>query len=398
MARRTTRNATRRRDESPPSDYLPPRRSLPIQPRSPSLTPLDYIPPNRSQSRHTRRVSTGGEDEDYLSADAATRIMMEKWDLLDSTISPPPPSESRGQRRTTRSNSMPTAGMGRRKSRVSEWEEWKPEMERIRLAQVEMEQKLEEEAKAHQLASMEKDRGVKARQIEQDRPEKGKKKLMERKSTPRYSNPRRDEEDSDYGIRNARSSSPESIPESTKAVYEESEIETKSRKRGSRNRRKEDLKPSIEFFAPRSASRRAHRTLVKSPSPAARDSPARKSPGDIVNQAQEVSTAPQPAIPVNRSRSSRRKPRPATPPDETRASSTPSSIPASSTPSERRSRSSRTRRRPSLSPPPVQKVSSKPTESETDLLATATHAAEQVSEVVTNAFTKVIPGLFGIKK
>ncbi|GAA5988108.1 hypothetical protein JCM5350_003939 [Sporobolomyces pararoseus] len=387
MARRRTHQAEGSRDESPPSTYLPPRRSLPIQPRSRSPAPLDFIPPSRSGSRQTRsRVPPSAEDEEYLSADEATRRMLEKWDLLDSTVSSP-------------------SRTGRRKSRVREWEEWKPEMERIRMAQVEMEQKLEEEAKAHQLASMEKDRGDKEREKDQDRFEKGKKKkLRERKSTPRYPDLERmrEEDGSHYDVENPRAHSPESIPESTRAVYEDSEVETNSMRRESR---KDVTKPSSELFAPRSASRRAHRNVAKSSSPAPPDPLAHRSTIDSSSQDQRAVPAPRPVASVNRSRSSRRKPRPAASPDRTFAPSTSSSAPTSSPPPSHRSRSSRNRRRPSLSPPSasVEEGSSKATnsqilQSDTDLRASATHAAEQVSEVVTNAFAKVIPGLFGMKR
>ena len=191
-----------RRDESSPDSYLSRQtraRNYPDRnPRSPPLDhllhspALDYIPPSRSAaSRHARHETP--KEDDPLSADAATRIMLEKWDLLDKEQSS---TSQRGRRAPTRSNSMPSTG--RRKSRVREWEEWKPEMERIRVAQVEMERKLEEEAKEHQLASMEKDRRDEARSRREDEvEEKRKKAIRNRKNTPRYKSTEA-EEDSDY--------------------------------------------------------------------------------------------------------------------------------------------------------------------------------------------------------
>jgi len=126
---------------------------------------------------------------------------------------------------------------------VREWEEWKPEMERIRVAQVEMERKLEEEAKEHQLASMEKDRRDEARSRREDEvEEKRKKAIRNRKNTPRYKSTEA-EEDSDYDGDSKRASVI-SRCESTKAVRGDSEAEQQERRRrGSRNRRKEAEEP-----------------------------------------------------------------------------------------------------------------------------------------------------------
>jgi len=71
-------------------------------------------------------------------------------------------------------------------------------MERIRLAQVEMERRLEEEAEAHQLASMEKERRDEERLTREGKAEeKRKKAIRNRKSPPRYKSTEA-EEDSDY--------------------------------------------------------------------------------------------------------------------------------------------------------------------------------------------------------
>ncbi|GAA5903025.1 uncharacterized protein JCM6883_002668 [Sporobolomyces salmoneus] len=388
---------------SRPASYLPPRRSLPTQPQS--SAPLDYIPPSRSQSRGTRgRYVEEDEDEEYLSADEATRIMMQKWDLLDSTVSPPPDRTSSrdGQRRqpirsSSAPSTAPTAGTGRRKSRVREWEKWKPEMERIRLAQVEMEKRMEEEAREHQLASMRGDGTEEEsyRDEAEERAGKGKKKLRERKSTPRY--PRRPSpdarEDSDE-----RELSPTASIESTKAVYDDSETESKLRRRGSRRR--------LRIGEPRSRSTRPPSRRAQNRRPVESPSPNPPPPLDSRRARTEKESDESLPLPVSqasaqRSRSRRRKPRPRSVSPPPSKPATPVIDPSPTPPSTRQSRSSRNRKRPSPSPPPTateDKATRTPSGGENDLLSTATLAAEQVSEAVTNAFTKVIPGLFGMKK
>ncbi|GAA5881576.1 hypothetical protein JCM16303_005493 [Sporobolomyces ruberrimus] len=400
--------ASRRRADSPPPRDLPPRRSLPIRPQTSSPPSLDYIPPSRSRGRHERRDS-----EEYLSADAATRIMMQKWDLLDSTY--PSSSSRRGRHeKTTRSNSVPPiGGMGRRKSRVKEWEEWKGESERIRIAQVETERRLDEEAKERQLESIEREESIEEEKVGG---EGKKKKLRERKSTPRY--PKLGEKlGSDL-------EGDESSPGSTTAVYEESEVER--RPRSARGRRAhEEVKVVPQEPVPSRSRRRGPRP-DRTPSPVPIDS--RKPNSDVEPNPPFSATHSSP--PANRSRSSRRKPKPTSPAPKFSASppklpsqrfrssrrkprptshtpepSTASTAPTSPPPrSSRRTRSSRTRRRPSPSrpPPPLppMRQSSPPTPSpgpEPDLLASATHAAEQVTEAVTNAFNRVLPGFFGTR-
>ncbi|GAA6008427.1 hypothetical protein JCM11491_004472 [Sporobolomyces phaffii] len=338
----------------------PPRRSLPLRPQTSSPVPLDYIPPCRPAGGKTTQQTVTGHDE-FLSADAATRVMLEKWDLLDSTDSPRPPRatepEGARRRRPIRSSSVPSSGFGRRKSRVREWEEWKPEMERIRLAQVEMERKLEQEAKAHQMASMggPKTESGQTKQAEPDEP----KRARDRKPTPRY--PRLEDSDECADSHATMRLSPLSAAESTKAVYEGSGSET-ARPRSQRAQR-----------PPSRSSRRARRP-VKVPSPTLNNA----LDPDVEDTTTE-STPLSPPFPTPRSRSARRKPRPASP--------TSSSAPPPSPPP-RHSRSSRNRRRPS---PPAESTESPAP----DFLSSATHAAEQVSDAVSNALNKVLPGLFG---
>ncbi|GAA6046839.1 hypothetical protein JCM3770_005669 [Rhodotorula araucariae] len=75
-----------------------------------------------------------------LSAAAATRLMLTKWDLMDAARRE---DEDRRSRRG-RTRSVPTAAL-RSLSRVKEYELWQPERERIRLAQVEMERRADKE-------------------------------------------------------------------------------------------------------------------------------------------------------------------------------------------------------------------------------------------------------------
>lgn len=427
-----------RRDESSPDSYFsrqPPARhpnsyprsapldrssrSLPLD-RSPKSPPLDYIPPSRSASRSVRYGTP--EEDDPLSADAATRIMLEKWDLLDKEHSPTP---QRGRRAPTRSNSVPS--MGRRKSRVREWEDWKPEMERIRLAQVEMERKLEEEAKAHQLASMEKDRQHEESSKGPGEEARRKKAIRNRKSTPCHKSAEAEEESQFYG--DGGRASVISRCASTKAVRGDSEPETQERKRESRNRKREEVEPVparrlylsshvlitwsdvVTSTAPSRSSRRSRRppkpaspnfVPSKPPSPRRRD-PRIASRHDTPldkGHSTRARSAPVPYTQLRRSRSSRRKPRPTSPNTSSIATTSVAPSPASSrSPSPpRRSRSSRRRRPPSPETRGAKPTSPSPlptsVANEPDLLSSVQDAAEQVSTAVSNAFNKVLPGFF----
>ncbi|GAA5843651.1 hypothetical protein JCM5353_004916 [Sporobolomyces roseus] len=382
-----------RRDESSPDSYFsrqPPARhpnsyprsapldrssrSLPLD-RSPKSPPLDYIPPSRSASRSVRYGTP--EEDDPLSADAATRIMLEKWDLLDKEHSPTP---QRGRRAPTRSNSVPS--MGRRKSRVREWEDWKPEMERIRLAQVEMERKLEEEAKAHQLASMEKDRQHEESSKGPGEEARRKKAIRNRKSTPCHKSAEAEEESQFYG--DGGRASVISRCASTKAVRGD----TPSR---SSRRSRRPPKPASPNFVP-----------SKPPSPRRRD-PRIASRHDTPldkGHSTRARSAPVPYTQLRRSRSSRRKPRPTSPNTSSIATTSVAPSPASSrSPSPpRRSRSSRRRRPPSPETRGAKPTSPSPlptsVANEPDLLSSVQDAAEQVSTAVSNAFNKVLPGFF----
>ncbi|GAA5916183.1 hypothetical protein JCM5296_003957 [Sporobolomyces johnsonii] len=137
-----------RLDASPPSTF---RSSPPRLPR----------PPPRGSVSSPPRFDV--PDTAYLSADDATRLMLEKWDAMDElavreqerqegdeSSNPPEPRRGGRRARAARACSMPTPRPDQqsrtRRSRVSEYEMWEPERERIRLAQVEMERQLEAEA------------------------------------------------------------------------------------------------------------------------------------------------------------------------------------------------------------------------------------------------------------
>ncbi|GAA6062799.1 hypothetical protein JCM10212_006160 [Sporobolomyces blumeae] len=215
----------RDRSELPPSSYVLETRRRASNPTtrqtersSPFSTSTSSFSSSLASSRRLRRPGRvesdaveRDRDDEYLSADAATRLMLEKWDRLDDLdqleerlplSNEPPTRYGRGRSRApNRANSVPTGGTGqdpgpghdpqRKRSRVREWERWKPEMERIRLAQVEMEKRLDDEAREHQEASIR--LGEDRDDEDDDRRERerpvipGKVRIYERKCTPRPS-------------------------------------------------------------------------------------------------------------------------------------------------------------------------------------------------------------------
>lgn len=389
-----------------------PRRSLPTD--AGRSLPLDWIPPSPSTSRG-RGLGRQNEDEEYLSADEATRRMLEKWDFLDSnrqsaSSNDRPPGRDRDRRQPTRSSSVPSAGTGRRKSRVREWEQWRPEMERIRLAQVEMERRLDEEAQAHQLASVEGDR----RESERSRTEQ--KKVRERKSTPRYPAARGTLSDAD-----TERSSPAISVDSTKADCEGSDLETTSTERNSRQswRKKQTTvrtqcefsstelfrgraDPELLFTAMRPPSRRSQNREASTNPPVESRSRASKVRIERRSDSHSPHSCAEP-IPVSsrlntRKSQSRAKPA-ATQSGGPRYSRNRSAPPQELETSPRQSRADRHREKsnPRDSPNSDSRRARDPPV-ETDLLATATQAAEQVASTVTSAFNRVLPSLFGSRK
>lgn len=122
-----------------------------------------------------------------LSAEAATRLMLEKWDLMDdlaeraASRTSSRSSSARSRQPKGRPSSLPPFEHERRRriSRVEEYERWKPERERIRLAQVEMERRLDEEKLEAQLVRHD-ERSVSV----MSRPRSARSKVRERKATP----------------------------------------------------------------------------------------------------------------------------------------------------------------------------------------------------------------------
>ncbi|BGP43327.1 hypothetical protein JCM10450v2_007478 [Rhodotorula kratochvilovae] len=159
------------------------------------------LPPPRRPSPHTfisepPRLHV----RETLSADAATRLMLEKWDLMDS-LAAREADDPRGrrERRKSRASSMPS-GPRRRVSRVREYEMWQPERERIRLAQVEMERRADEEKEEAQF--------VEAELVVKEAV--AVKKVRDRKATPALviSRPVSDNEDEDDWRSTGKSPSP----------------------------------------------------------------------------------------------------------------------------------------------------------------------------------------------
>ncbi|BGP19958.1 hypothetical protein JCM10213v2_008089 [Rhodosporidiobolus nylandii] len=191
-------------------------------------------------------------DDRALSAEQATRLMLRKWDAMDEAVEEKSAVEGgRGGRRGRkgRASSMPTPRPdGRRMSRVREWELWRREGEAIRLAQVEMERRLDEEKEEHQ-------REAARLEVEQlAREERSKSKVATRKATPRFvvSSPSSsDEEDgSDWNSTGRRSattsmastgSPPPSLRDSDEA---EEPKERSRRKRELRRPDEEDARAS----------------------------------------------------------------------------------------------------------------------------------------------------------
>ncbi|TNY20208.1 hypothetical protein DMC30DRAFT_266302 [Rhodotorula diobovata] len=164
-------------DDSPTS-------SLYASPPSARRCSRSPVSPTRRPPRHTLITEPPHlHVRETLSAEAATRLMLEKWDLMDalSTGDAAADTDRRGRRRKGRPSSLPSQGQ-RRVSRVREYELWHPERERIRLAQVEMERRADEEAEA---ARVDVAQAEEEAQRAADDPVVKNKKVRDRKATPR---------------------------------------------------------------------------------------------------------------------------------------------------------------------------------------------------------------------
>ncbi|GAA5838986.1 hypothetical protein JCM11251_007846 [Rhodosporidiobolus azoricus] len=172
-------------------------------------TPVSHpsSPPSRPSPRSIVSDPPKLHVRETLSAEAATRLMLEKWDILDQQAREEGGKDNdlyHRSRTKNRSSSVPSSAIRpephRRMSRVREYELWKKEGEAIRLAQVRMEEQLDREKEEHQLAEAERwIQDVKWSDDEGFASEKRQKKVTSRKATPRFvvSAPASGDEDED---------------------------------------------------------------------------------------------------------------------------------------------------------------------------------------------------------
>ncbi|KAL7336919.1 hypothetical protein BJY59DRAFT_404344 [Rhodotorula toruloides] len=368
-----------------------------------------------------------------LSAEAATRLMLEKWDLMDdlaerrASRSSSRSSSARSRQPKGRSSSLPPFEHERRRriSRVEEYERWKPERERIRLAQVEMERRLDEEKLEAQLV-----RHDERSESVASRSRSARSKVRQRKATPAVLGTAisSEEEQDDVASRRRGRLSALSLTASRGSPVsswkeaqdpdgkQQSRQETKDERRSRRTRR--ERPPPDESPPPKARSRSSRQQrrpqratsvplpglFTPAPFPPTQRAASPSPPSDTSRASRsqrDVASRP-------RTRSSRSRPRPtgltpSPPPASVPTPSMSAAVSDAEPRSSRRSRSSRRRPRPSRGPSPD---NSPPytTQAATasDLLDAAASAGaaavEQVSEAVSSALGKMLPGFFGAGK
>ncbi|GAA6011523.1 hypothetical protein JCM10207_002648 [Rhodosporidiobolus poonsookiae] len=411
----------RPRPYSSASHYAQPRR-----PRSPS-------PPRRPPPRTFVSEPPPLHVDGLLSAEEATRIMLQKFDIMDEQQARLAgyDDDSRGRlggrRKKERARSVPLfdAPQRRRMSRVREYELWEPEREAIREAQVEMERRLDEEKVEHEREAARLEMEAMGQADFAFEATTATKKVGNRKATPRFvvSGPldgcdAGDETDWFSGRRStstslaSRGSPPPRVDEFNSGVGDPRD-EQHARWRSRRKEKKERLTrragaqcplpsespllttpfPEYASSAYRQNSPPARSGFSRPPSRRTSSLPPSRRPSSL------------PASCDSRPRS-RRRPRPEGSDAEASEPARQSSLAPPSPPPSRSSR----RRRPSPSSPSPSRTPRSPGKSPSprssddeasrgqDLLSAtaeaATAAVEQVGEAVSSALSRVLPSLF----